>query len=314
MVGLQRVVTLEQLVGSAGTHLRFRRAIVSAVGGLVAAALVLSSAVAFGAVGRRATPVRVQTSTKSFHSVALDSQVQYLIQLPVGYAGGKGRYPVVYFLHGLPAGPTSYLGVGWVGHALATDGMPAILVVPQGALRQNDDPEYLDRGPGSNWATALAVELPRWIDAHYRTIASRSGRAVIGVSAGGYGAASLGLSHPAEFSVVESWSGYFEPTDPTGTQVLDLGSDAANQAVSVHAQVTALARQFRRYPTFFGFYVGRSDPTFLAENVALNRELEAARVPHAYAVYPGAHTTSLWTAEAPNWLRMALNHLAHATA
>lgn len=259
-----------------------------------------------------AGPASART-TDAFHSRALDSQLHYLVQLPPGYATSGQRYPVVYFLHGLPAGPTAYEGMSWVGSALAREAKAAILVVPQGTRKQGDDPEYHDWGPGHDWATALAVELPRWIDTHYRTIANRRGRAIVGVSAGGYGAASLGLSHPAEFSVVESWSGYFEPTDPTGTQILDLGSASANAAASVHDQAQALARQFRRYPTFLGFYVGRSDRTFLDENILLNRELEAAGVPHVYAIYPGVHSAVLWRTEAPYWLWMALNHLAPAT-
>lgn len=75
------------------------------------------------------------------------------------------------------------------------------------------------------------------------------------------------------------------------------------EATSVHAQMKALAHQSRRYPTL-GFNAGRSDQTFVAENVDLNRELEAPDVPHVYAVNPGGHSTSLWTAEAPCWLRM----------
>jgi S-formylglutathione hydrolase FrmB len=256
------------------------------------------------------TPSVAAAADQSFRSAALDSRLHYLIQLPAGYATSHARYPVVYFLHGLPAGPDTYRGVAWVGQALAKERRPAILVVPQGTRSANGDPEYHDWGPGRNWATALAVELPRWIDDHYRTIANRRGRAIIGLSAGGYGAASLGLSHPALFSVVESWSGYFEPTDPTGTKILDLGSEAANDAASVHKQATALEAQFDRFPTFFGFYVGRGDPTFVSENVELNRELDSAGVPHVYATYPGAHSTSLWSAEAPYWLRMALNHLS----
>jgi S-formylglutathione hydrolase FrmB len=92
------------------------------------------------------------------------------------------------------------------------------------------------------------VELPAYVDGHYRTIANRAGRAIVGLSAGGYGAADIGLGHPSAFSVVESWSGYFEPTDPSGTQALDLGSVAANRAASVHARASALARQFGPLP------------------------------------------------------------------
>lgn len=250
------------------------------------------------------------SSADAFHSRALDSTLHYLIQLPAGYATSGQRYPVVYFLHGLPAGPTTYQGVAWVGNVLAGEGKPAILVVPQGTRRENGDPEYHDWGPGHDWATALAVELPRWIDAHYRTIANRNGRAIIGESAGGYGAASLGLSHPASFAVIESWSGYFEPTDPTGTKILDLGSKQANEAANIHAQASSLATQFRRYPTFFGFYIGRGDSTFVEENAELNRELSAARVPHLYEAYAGGHSTALWEAQAALWLRLALQHLS----
>ena len=51
-----------------------------------------------------------------------------------------------------------------------------------------------------------------------------SGRAIAGVSAGGYGAAVTGLNHLDRFSVIESWSGYFHPTDPTGTRALARGT------------------------------------------------------------------------------------------
>lgn len=249
----------------------------------------------------------------SFRSVSLDSRLHFLVSLPAGYANGAHRYPVIYFLHGLPAAPTAYQSLSWVGTALDRAGGQAILVVPQGTRRVNGDPEYHDWGPGHNWATALGRELPAYIDTHYRTIPTRAGRALIGVSAGGYGATSLGLHNPQRFSVIESWSGYFEPTDPTGTSVLDLGSDAANNAASVHTLARTLKQQFRRYPTFLAFYVGRSDPTFVQENLQLNEELNDLAVSHAFTTYPGGHSNSLWQAHAATWLSMALKHLAQPT-
>ena len=270
------------------------------------AAAVLAGATALAG----GTPARAASKDVGFHSRALDSRLHFLIELPDGYAQSTKRYPVVYFLHGLPAGPASYRAVGWVQAALERAGRPAILVVPQGTRTLRGDPEYHDWGPGRNWATALGTELPAYVDAHYRTVASRAGRAIVGVSAGGYGAASIGLANPQRFSVVESWSGYFEPTDPTGTKVLDLRSRAANDAASVHAAVERLRAQFRRYPTFFGFYVGRSDPTFVGENEQLNRELNASRVPHLFEVYSGGHAVALWRAHAVGWLRLALRRLA----
>jgi enterochelin esterase-like enzyme len=279
--------------------------------------------VVFGAVGLAfaggalagggRSPTAAVTLDTSFHSRALNSRIHFIIRLPADYATGGLHYPVIYFLHGLPAGPSSYQRMAWVGDALERTGRPAILVVPQGAGDGDADPEYHDWGPGRNWETALAVELPAYVDGHYRTIRRRAARALIGLSAGGYGATILALHRPATYSVIESWSGYFRPTDPTGAKTLKLGSQAADAEANVHLLVPELRSQFRRRPTFFAFYVGRSDPTFVPVNIALNAELNRAGVAHAFAIYPGGHSVALWKAHATVWLSMALRHLSAPT-
>lgn len=236
--------------------------------------------------------------------------IHFAVSLPASAADGR-RFPVVYFLHGLPAGDGAY--IAWatlLDRVLGPAASSAIIVVPQAARTDGDtDPEYLDEGVGRAWATALAVDLPRYVDAHFPTIATRAGRALIGVSAGGYGAVSLGLSHLATFSVLESWSGYFEPTDPSGRHVLDLGSAKANAAASMFTAIPQLAASFRRQPTFLGFYVGRSDALFRADNLRFHRSLVAAHVAHTFGLYPGGHHPALWSAEAPYWVGLALAHL-----
>jgi enterochelin esterase-like enzyme len=255
-----------------------------------------------------------QERTASFESQALRSRLHFAVYVPASYAGGSGRYPVVYFLHGLPANPTSYLQLKWVSDALATTGREAILVTPQGTRVAHGDPEYHDWGPGDNWETALAQELPAWMDANYRTVADRRGRAIVGYSAGGYGASIIGLHHPEKFSVIQSWSGYFHPTDPTGRETLSVGSAAENAKANVEDLVPGLAKQFARSPTKFSFYVGTSDPTFVPANTSLQRSLTAAGVEHLFRLYPGGHTTALWKAHAPAWLGLAVDSLTGAPA
>jgi enterochelin esterase-like enzyme len=235
--------------------------------------------------------------------------LRYEIYLPDGYATGTLHYPVIYFLHGLPAGSGAFRLFGWLDSAVDAQPKQAILVVPQAATGANTDPEYLGR-----WETAIAKDIPRAVDARYRTIASRGGRAIIGLSAGGYGAMHLALAHLSEFGVVESWSGYFHPTDPTGDYPLDLGSSAKNDAANVHKQFARLRSRLARLPLYIGFYIGRDDPTgtFVAENEQLNRELTTARIPHVFKLYPGGHQQSLWSGEATTWIGLALNHLSSA--
>jgi S-formylglutathione hydrolase FrmB len=246
----------------------------------------------------------------SFRSVALRDTIGVSVFLPPGYATSGRRYPAVYFLHGLPASPYAYRGLGFLRRALVTAGRTGILVTVQGARESEQDGEYLDHGPGDNWETAIALELTRFVDARFRTIAGRRGRAIVGLSAGGYGSMLIGLHHLERFGVIESWSGYFRPTDESGTSVIDLGSASANRHASAHTFVDGLRARFARQPTFVGFYVGTRDGRFRTENEALDRELTAASVPHVFRLYPGAHEHGLWEREAPAWLRLAYGHLA----
>jgi enterochelin esterase-like enzyme len=197
--------------------------------------------------------------------------------------------------------------------ALASLRRQAILVAPQAARDKDRDPEYLDWGPGRNWEQAVSQELPAYVDTQFRTIPDRRARALVGLSAGGYGAVALAFHHLESFSVVESWSGYFHPTDPSGTKTLDLGSAQRNGRANLHDAVDGLRDAFRAQPTFFGFYVGRGDARFRAENLELHRELLAARIPHAFRLYAGAHGQRVWNAHARRWLGLALGHLTPAT-
>lgn len=269
-----------------------------------AAAALAALALAFAAVATAHLLRQSRDLDERIVSVALNGEVHARVILPASYDDlPHRRFPVVYFLHGLPANASAYRGNTWLADAMPKVGQ-AILVLPQGSRDSDTDPEYLNWGSGRNWESYIARELPSYIDAHFRTIRSRAGRAIVGLSAGGYGATIVGLHHARTFSVIESWSGYFHATDPTGTQPL-----AREPAANAHNLFGSL----KGTSTFFAFYVGRSDDRFLAENRQAHRELAAARVPHVFEVYAGKHETALWKAHAVAWLRLAVGHLAAPT-
>jgi putative tributyrin esterase len=247
-----------------------------------------------------------------FHSRALTGTEHLAVYLPRAYLRDHRHYPVIYFLHGLPGRDGSYNGerVRRLGRALDEAGREAIVVAPQGARKGDTDPEWHDWGQGRNWETAVAHEVAHYVDGRYRTIANRHGRAIVGLSAGGYGAAIIGFHRPWEYSVIESWSGYFHPTNPSGTAPLNVGGDRANRLASVHTYVPHALSVFRRHPTFLGFYVGASDERFRDENEQLDRELTQAHVAHQFAVYPGAHSGGFWDEHEEDWLVAAVNHMS----
>ena len=99
----------------------------------------------FATAGLGGGAVSAATSaTSAFRSRALNSRLHFLIELPNGYDTSGVRYPVIYFLHGLPAGPTSYQTLAWVEGTLEATGHEAILVIPQAASSGSSDPEYHD--------------------------------------------------------------------------------------------------------------------------------------------------------------------------
>jgi enterochelin esterase-like enzyme len=283
------------------------------VGGRSAARGLLATAVAaLGAVALASSPrAAPEVVDGAFYSHVLRGTVHYAVALPPGYATSGERYPVVYFLHGLPAGPDAYRSVESLAASLARSGRHAIVVGAQGARIGDTDPEWHDWGPGRDWETATAVELVHWIDAHYRTIARRSGRAIVGVSGGGYGAALIGIHHPGTYQVIESWSGYFVPTDPNGNP-LDLGTAAKNDEADAHFAVGAFKSFVDRSPlSFFGFFIGNHDPYpgFVADNTRLDRELTRAGVRHRFRLYRGGHDAAFWDAHEDAWLSTAVAHL-----
>jgi enterochelin esterase-like enzyme len=275
--------------------------------------LVLAASVAVLEARPSGIQLRGTIEYGSFPSKALRGTDHYAVYLPPDYATSGQRYPVIYFLHGLPESPDAYRSIGAIASAVEQSGREAIVVGAQGARKGDPDPEWLDWGPGRNWETATAEELVSTIDKRYRTIADRRGRLLIGISAGGYGATLIATHHPAIYSVIESWSGYFHATNPAGTAALDLGSQEANEWASFDKQIPKLRQRFGPWfdRTYYGFYVGTNDTRFRDENERIERELRAYRIPHVrFSIYEGAHTWSLWQKHAVDWIGSGLGFAA----
>ncbi len=278
--------------------------------------LACAVAAALGAAGARsrrssrpAASRSIQTRSLTCRSPALGGGLPTLVYLPPGYSPGGRRYPVVYFLHGLPATPQSYTQNEFVARSLVSAGQHAIVAAPQGARTSGSDREYLDWSPTENWPRAITHDLTSCVDHRFHTIAGRRGRVLIGLSAGGYGALNVGLRNLQTFAAVESWSGYFAATDPSGYHVLDFPSPQAQQAATVPGG-RALAHSLARWPSLIAFFVGEADDRFADTNQAFDASLRTARVAHVFRTYPGGHSATLWQNEAPAWLSMALRYLA----
>jgi enterochelin esterase-like enzyme len=248
---------------------------------------------------------RGTAETIAVRSVAIGGRSQQvLVYLPPGYSSHPSRrYPVFYLLHGSPGLPNALLLTVKAGvvvdelvaqHAIR----PMILVMPFGSSSRFTDTEWANGvRPNSGWETFLARDVVRAIDARYRTIPSPAGRALAGLSEGGYGSLNVGLHHPGEFRVLESWSGY-QKADPI---ISIFGKGNVNGRLEYNSPENYLprvAQRLRRDGTYIWFYSSRGDRA-LAQNVAFAHELARLRVRHSFLIAPGGHNWRAWRENFP---------------
>ena len=256
------------------------------------------------------------TETISVRSPALGGRnQQVVVYLPPGYTSDPTRrYPVFYLLHGFPGRPAAFLltvRAGVVDDILAAQGRtgPLILVMPFGSTGTFTDKEWANGiRPHEGWETFVARDLVRAIDSRYRTIPTGAGRALGGLSEGGYGALNIGLHHPGEFRVLESWSGYERADDLKSIfggdrQLLD-----ANSPLDT---LTSAAPALRRTHTYVWFYSGTTD-RLRHQNLDFEAQLARVGIGHRFFLVRGGHNWALWRGEASRAVLAAATHLAHA--
>jgi len=139
-----------------------------------------------------------------FYSESLKRDMYMNVVLPRGYKTSKLRYPVLYLCHGYTSNYHEFEYVG-VPKYLNMFDMIVVMVDVGNSFYINYAKS--EEGQHNNYADHVCIDVINYIDKHHRTIADRKGRAINGISMGGFGAISLGLSHPDLFCSIGSHSG-----------------------------------------------------------------------------------------------------------
>jgi S-formylglutathione hydrolase FrmB len=137
----------------------------------------------------------------------LNRQAGIRVLLPANYdANPNKKYPVLYLLHG--GGGTYVDWTTWGNVEAVTAGLDVIVVMPDGGKGSwYADFDNFGAGGPPRWETFEITQVIPWIDANFRTLATRSGRAIAGLSMGGYGSMSYAARHPDLFVSASSFSG-----------------------------------------------------------------------------------------------------------
>ena len=127
--------------------------------------------------------------------------MKYRVLLPAEYESSQRRYPVLYLLHGLGGDYRDWTTRSNLAEYSRT--LPLIIVMPDG--RNSWYTNALDT-PADRFEDYILTDLQADVVRKYRTINSRYGRTIAGLSMGGYGALKMALKRPAAFSVAASFS------------------------------------------------------------------------------------------------------------
>src|SRR5678815_2397820 len=138
-------------------------------------------------------------------SLSLQREAEYAVLLPAGYETSDLAYPVLYLLHGLFGSYQNWCELTNI-EELARD-LNLIIVMPDG-----NDGWYTDSEstPANRYESFFINDLLPEVENLYRVIAAKEGRAIAGLSMGGYGAFKFAIRYPHEFKLAASFSGAFD--------------------------------------------------------------------------------------------------------
>jgi S-formylglutathione hydrolase FrmB len=255
--------------------------------------------------------------TIQFQSKLINATLPYSVVLPTDYdTSPTSRYPVLYLLHGLTGHYSDWLSRTNLADYAAQYRL--IVVTPEG-----NDSWYIDSAgaPSEKYESYILKELIPDVQQRYRTIEARYGRAIAGLSMGGYGAVKFGLKSPATFVFAASMSGAFGVTRWTEQ---DVGAARWQTSLKLFGAMGSETRKqndlfelIKQLPAngasglpFFYFDTGTEDsPRIYSYNRELSGLMAEKKIPHEYRELPGDHSWGYWDRQVHEVLELAVKSL-----
>ncbi len=230
-----------------------------------------------------------------YDSPTLGKQRRLTVYTPAGYEEGRQKYPVLYLLHGMGGDEEAWSALGRTAQImdnLIAQGKaePMIVVMTNGNVDQEAAP-----GESQEGLLKPVMRLPHMMDGtfeqsfpdvisfvekNYRVIKKKSGRAIAGLSMGGFHSLHISKLYPDKFDYVGLFSSAIGVTDEKVSPVYE---DMEGK----------LAIQFKDAPKLYWIGIGKTDFLYQA-NVEYRDLLQSKGYPFEYYESEGGHIWRNW--------------------
>lgn len=230
-----------------------------------------------------------------YDSPSLGMERRLTVYTPAGYETSSKRYPVFYLLHGMGGDEEAWIALGRTAQILDNliaqgKAEPMIVVMTNGNAAQEAAP-----GESSLGFAAPNMQLPKtmegsfetafpdvvkFIDKRFRTVANKRGRAIAGLSMGGFHSMHISKQYPDMFNYVGLFSAAIMPNK-------DVQSPVYNDVEG------KLKVQFDKKPALYWIAIGKTDFLYKA-NEEYRKLLDAKGYPYTYYETGEGHIWKNW--------------------
>ncbi|MEA5128272.1 MAG: alpha/beta hydrolase-fold protein [Proteiniphilum sp.] len=230
------------------------------------------------------------------------------IYTPPRYEENNSSYPVLYLLHGMGGDEEAWMTLGrasQIADNLIAEGKtkPMIIVMPNGNVAQEAapgesslgfyKPEFrLPHTMDGKYEETFG-EIIRFVDSQYRTIPEKEGRAIAGLSMGGFHTLHISRYYPDTFDYMGLFSAAIMPNETVKSKVYE------------NIDKTLAAQNSNGYALYW-IAIGKEDFLYQA-NIDFRKKLDEMDFPYIYRESEGGHTWRNWRIYLSEFLPMLFN-------
>lgn len=230
-----------------------------------------------------------------YHSPGNEMRRRITIYTPPGYEKSRSSYPVLYLLHGMGGDEEAWMTLGRASQILdnliaAGKAEPMIVVMPNGNVAQDAAPGESTTGlrkPQFHLPNTMDGkyeetfhEIIDFVDTDYRTIQNKSGRAIAGLSMGGYHSFHISRYYPGTFDYVGLFSAAIRPNNRVQSKIY------------ANIEETLRAQKAKGYKLYW-IAIGKDDFLYQA-NIDVREKMDQMNFSYVYRESEGGHTWRNW--------------------